>query len=91
MLLWHTLHGETHSGILTSQVPSHITACSWLISHRDLLERYQECKSAQQVKQVQDAILSELEEDAARRKESLMAYGEDLLVPNPNHFVLQDD
>ena len=58
------------------------------MSHRDLLERYRECKSAQQVKQVQDAILVELEEDAARRKESLTVYGEDLLVPNPNHSVL---
>lgn len=49
------------------------------------------CKSAHQVKQVQDAILAELEEDAARRKDSLMAYGEDLLVTNPNHSVLEDD
>jgi pre-rRNA-processing protein TSR3 len=70
---------------------SAIADCSWLTSHRDLLERYRECKSAQEVKQVQDAILAELEEDAARRKDALMAYGEDLLVPNPNHSVLEDD
>jgi pre-rRNA-processing protein TSR3 len=70
---------------------SAIADCSWLMSHRDLLERYRECKSAQQVKQVQDAILAELEEDAARRKDALMAYGEDLLVTNPNHSVLEDD
>jgi len=60
------------------------------MSHRDLLERYRECNSAHQVTQVQDAILAELEEDAARRKESLMAYGEDLLVMNPNHSVTKD-
>jgi len=68
-----------------------IAACSWLMSHRDLLERYRECKSAQQVTQVQDAILAEFEEDTARRKESLTAYGEDLLVANPNHSVTKDD
>lgn len=59
--------------------------------YRDLLERYQECKSAQQVTQVQNAILTELEEDAARRKDSLIAYGEDLLVTNPNHSATKDD
>lgn len=68
-----------------------IAAGSWLMSYRDFLERYRVCKSAQQVKQVQDAILAELEEDAARRKDSLMAYGEDLLVKNPNHSDLKDD
>lgn len=61
------------------------------MSYRDLLERYRVCKSADQVKQVQDAILAEFEEDAARRKESLTAYGEDLLVTNPNHSVLKDN
>ena len=68
-----------------------ITAGSWLISCRDLLERYRVCKSADQVKQVQGAILAEFEEDAARRKESLTAYGDDLLVANPNHSVLEDN
>jgi hypothetical protein len=68
-----------------------IAAGSWLMLHRDLLGRYRECKSAQQVTQVQDEILAEFEEDAARRKESLMAYGEDLLVENPNHSATRDD
>jgi len=59
--------------------------------NKDILGRYQECSSAQQVIQVQDTILAELEEDAARRKESVTAYGEDLLVTNPNHHVTKDD
>jgi len=62
----------------------------WLMSHRDLLERYRECKSAQQVTQVQDEILAELEEDVARRKKYLTDYGEDFLVTNPNHSVTRD-
>lgn len=58
--------------------------------HRDLLERYRECKSTQQVTQVQDEILAELEKDVARRKESLTDYGQDLLVMNPNHSDTRD-
>jgi hypothetical protein len=61
------------------------------MSHRDLLERYRECSSTQQVTQVQDTILAELEEDATRRRQSLTAYGEDLLVMNPNHSISKDD
>ena len=62
----------------------------WLMPHRNLLERYRECNSTQQVTQVQDEILAELKEDVIRRKESLTDYGQDLLVTNPNHSVTGD-
>ncbi|KIJ58943.1 hypothetical protein HYDPIDRAFT_44229 [Hydnomerulius pinastri MD-312] len=67
----------------------------WKVN-RVYLEKYKTCKSSAEVSAMQDAIITELEEsyeesrrDKGKGTEMNTGSTEDLLVPNPNHALLE--
>ncbi|EMD35246.1 hypothetical protein CERSUDRAFT_138933 [Gelatoporia subvermispora B] len=56
--------------------------------NKHLFERYGGCTSAADVEQMQSQIMEEMEASYAQaREDNVPAYGEDLLIANPNHVV----
>ncbi|KAH8094510.1 DUF367-domain-containing protein [Cristinia sonorae] len=58
--------------------------------NKHLLDHYQKCTSSADITETQERLLKELEDDYGRSRDTADT-GDDLLVPNPNHRVVDDD
>ncbi|EIW78747.1 DUF367-domain-containing protein [Coniophora puteana RWD-64-598 SS2] len=76
----HSFWKVNQYGTFCEQIMPDLVDCC----HRPYLERYKTCKSAEEVKDMQERIIGELEESYEQsRKEKYET--DDLLMPNPNH------
>ncbi|OCH87616.1 DUF367-domain-containing protein [Obba rivulosa] len=60
--------------------------------NKHLFARYQSCTSAAEMEQVQTQMLEEMESSYAQARDAnVPAYGDDLLIANPNHNIQDED